>query len=290
MKKNKAAILIMVALTVLFSCERKKCQAPVLTSTMPGQSIIVYPGDSIASTITVAGDKVNIKTFEVTKTFNGSTQGVFQSQVNSKDYEYNFLDSIPDTMTIGSVIVYKFTATADCKTEPASEITLTVYIGPSSEKIEDSVSNSQAPKTYSRFDTILTESGAWNIEYSMFHSLTGFRYSQDADAEKDIVDSTLIADPYGTNARWGSRNGSLFKKIPGFDFTNASPKSIIDAWNSGGIANSIISINKNDMIIINIRNKNRFAVINIRDIIDDGPAHASDYVLWQYKTAQKWVW
>ncbi len=74
-------------------------------------------------------------------------------------------------------------------------------------------------------------------------------------------------------------------KAPGFDYTNASAKSIIDAYNAG-TPGDLVTIAVNDMIIVNIKNQNKYAVVKIKQIVDDGGASNEDYTYFSYKLAQ----
>jgi hypothetical protein len=267
------------------SCS-KDCPAPSIVFSPSGSTATAAPGEKVNLKVSVTGTE-NIKSLEVTKTSNGVTQTIYtKDAIGGTGYSYDLVDSIPTSVSYGSTFIYKFTAKSDCKDNTASEMTWTVTVGPSSARIEDSVFNTQAPRTYSRFGVVPSNPSAWMLEYKTVGSVTGARFSADPNSEKDIRDSASQADPYTANVKWGSRNGSKFKKVTGFNFGQASPKSIIDAWNAGGTAQDLISIAANDIIIVNIKNSNRYAVVQIRSVVDTGPGDNEDYVFWGYKLAQ----
>jgi hypothetical protein len=270
------------------SCKKKECPAPTITFTPSGTTMTAGPGEKVNLTVAVnaSDNATNIKSLEVTKTSNGVTQTVFTKDgIGQTGYTYNLVDSIPTGVTIGSTFIYKFTALSDCSGNTAAEMSWTVTVGPSSARIEDSIGNNQGPRTYSRGSSNPTNPSAWMLEYKP--APTGARFASDPNSEKDIRDTTLVLDAYTANVRWGSRNGSKFKKAPGFNYGLASAKSIIDAWNNGGTALDIVPIAVNDIIIVNIKNSGRYAVVKIKSINEDGSVSSfEDYVYWEYKLAQ----
>ncbi len=266
----------------MLSCNQN-CIAPSLSFDPASENITETPGEVYSIKIIAEGGEENIKSIVIAKTINGTLDPnlISVSGNGAKKKIYTLTDSLRSNQGLGEVIIYTITAVADCKHGSAyTRKSFNIIAGPSNVKLS-LIGNSQAPRVYNRFTSSFINNPAWDLQNIKS------KFAADANSEKDIVDSVNSAtgNPFASNARWGSRNGSLFVKAFGFDFTNASAKSIIDAYNAG-IPGSLVSLALNDIIIVKIRNQNKFAVIRIKNISDDGAASNEDFVFWEYKLTQ----
>ena len=285
------AVILISAFVITTSSCGGNCTAPSIVFDPSTAAVTLAPGEKFSLNIVVTGDATNIASIVVSKASNGVTDPAFLSLtgVASKGKTVALVDSVPNSVSYGSVITYTVTATSDCKDAAAETKTYTVTVGPSSKILDplyNLVENSQAPRCYSRFSAAPQNNSAWQLIPTTLGN--GARFATDPNDQKDIRDSlnSTTGNPFTANARWGSRNGSKFVKAPSnFDFTNASAKSIIDAYKAG-VPSDLITIASGDFIIINIKNANRYAVIRIKSITDDGAASNEDYVFFSYKLAQ----
>jgi len=269
-------------------CKGNDCTAPSIVFDPSGTSITKAPGEKINLSIVVTGDADNIASIIVTKTSNGVTDPAFISVtgIGSKGKTVTLVDSVPESVTWGSVISYTVTATSDCKDAVSDSKTLTVTIGPSSTPLDFLIygyENGQRPKVYSRYSVNPSNNSAWQFVLS---PNAGEKFAADPNIDKDARDSIVNNHPFTGNTRWGSRNGSKFVMAPGFDWANASAKSIIDAYNKG-TPSDLISFAAGDYFVVNIKNSNKYAVVKIRSVVDDGAASNEDYTLFSYILAQK---
>lgn len=277
------ALFIIGAFVLTSSSCGSTCTAPTITFDPSGGTLSKAPGEKFTMNVVVTGDADNIKSIVVSKSSNGVTDPAFLSltSVGEKGKTVVLTDSVPANTAIGSVITYTVTATSDCKDAAAETKTLTLTVGASTTKLDDLlylVENSTAPRVYSRYSAVGTNNSAWDLQGRIA------KFAADANTTKDVRDSASAANPFA--GRWGSRNGSKFVKAPAsFDFANASPKLILDAY-SAGTPSDLITFVAGDFIIVNIKNSNTYAVVKIKSLVDDGAASNEDYTYFSYKLAQ----
>ena len=290
MKSFKSSIILGAAFLCAFVFMRsscKKCSDPAIVINPASATASKAPGDKINLDIIVTGTDANIKSIVVTKTLIGSTTTFISvTGIGSMNKTVTMVDSVPTDISYFDVITSKRTATSDCKSGNSKEETYTVTVNPSSTILDPlffEVKNSFSPNIYSRFSTNSfnsSDNASWDLQKRVPH------YAVDANADKDICDSCIVKDPYTANVRWGSRNGSKFVKANTLNYDNATAKSIIDAYKAG-VPSDLVTYTANDIIIVNIKNKNRFAVITIRSIVEDGFSTSyEDYTFFKYKLAQ----
>ncbi len=281
------AVTFISAFVFTISSCGPKCSDPSIVFNPSSTTGTAAPGEKFKFDIIVTGTDVNIKSITVSKSSNGVTNSSFISvtSVGSKGKTVTVSDSVPSNVTYGSTITYEVTAISDCKAANSASKTYTLTVAPSSTPLDPliyEVKNSQSPRVYSRFSSSAGNNSAWDLQNRLP------KFAIDANADKDIRDSlnSLTGNPFTSNARWGSRNGSKFVKAPSsFDYANASAKSIVDAYKAG-VATDLITISANDNIIVNIKNQNKYAVVNIISLTDDGAASYEDYTFFKYKLAQ----
>ncbi len=282
--KNSRYLLPLLAVYLFLNSTgcRPTCTAPSISFNPAGTGAIKAPAEVFQFDIIVTGDKNDIYSIIVTKTAKGISNPNFLSitGVSSKAKTITVIDSVPNMPDFGSTIVYNVKATSDCKAGTFVEKPYTITIQPSTNRIEDSIGNTLNPRIYSRFTKNSGNNKAWNLQ-NLLPIFDG-----NANSDKDICDSATVANPF-TTATWGSRNGSLFKKVNSLSYSQASNQSIVNAWNSGGSALNLVSVSPNDNIIVNIKNTNRFALVKVKTVTDDGTATENDYTYFEYKLAQK---
>jgi hypothetical protein len=282
-----AAAFVSAFVFTMTAC-KPKCTDPTIDFNPATAAISKSPGEKINLDITVDCKDYNIKSIVVTKTSGGATsQVVSLTSIGAKNKTVSLVDSVPTNLGYSDIITYTVTAISDCKAGNSLEKTFKVTVTPSSTKLDPlffEVKNSFSPYIYNRLASN-TFAGSDNTAWDLQNRVA--KYGANADTDKDICDSCILSNPYTPNVRWGSRNGSKFVKAAvGFDYANASAKSIVDAYNAGTPGNLII-YTANDVILVNIKNRNRYAAVTIRSIVEDGfPTTYEDYTFIMYKLAQ----
>ena len=276
------AILITSFTASLFFCsfQCKRCDEPGIFLNAISDSITKAPRESFSLDISVHSDN-NINSIVISKSTNGIlNRNVLSISGNSNSNQtITLFDSIPYNLDSGSRIIYTVKVTNDCKEFHSKEKTFKVMVAPSLARIEDSVSTIIDPHIYNRFSKLPFLNKAWDLQNKLP------KLDSDPNSDKDICDSAYSANPF-VNGTWGSRNGSLFKKINNFNYAQASVTSIKTAWNFGGPASNMIRIVPDDIIIVNIKNNKQYALIKIKSIVDDGKLYNEDYIYFDYKLAQ----
>jgi hypothetical protein len=287
MKNGYFPLLWLVLISCGFSagCRNKKCAAPSLTVTPGATAANASPGEVFSLDIKATGtDNNNIGAVEVLRTYGGTTTTLLSDHlINTPEYKYDFSDTIPKSISYGATIIYTVIVYSHCTSETTSEFTSIITVSPSDSLIRDSVGTILSPKIYNRFTLDTNNNTAWQLEFT---GNTGARFNAASEQEKDISDSTSFNDPYAGNVHWVSLNGTRFKKISGYDYNAATPRSVVDAWIGGGPEQRNIPVAAGDLIIANIQSANRFALLKILGITDTGPADNNDYVNFTYKLAR----
>ncbi len=278
------AVCIISAFVLTSSSCGKVCTAPKITFDPSGGTMTKAPKEVVSLNIVVTGEVDNIKSITISKSSNGVNQADFISipSVGEKGKTVALVDTVPASITYGSVITYTVTAISDCKDATPEMKTLTITIGPSSTIIPDSVGNNQGPRLFSRYSVSSINCSAYKL---VAPPLDGQRFSGQPNDEKDLRDSIITRDPFSSAARWGSRNGSKFVKAVGFNWATASPQSIIAAYNAG-VPSGLVSLAVGDLIIVNIKNQNTYALIKIKGFVDTGAGDDEDCTIFAYKLAQ----
>ncbi len=279
-------ILCSIAFTSTFtSC--KKCNAPIITLDPVAGTMNASPGQSFTFGSSIRCEDVNIKSITVSKKVNGVTNANFMSftNINTVGKTIVIIDSADKNIAFGMTIEYTIKAISDCKGAAFNAKTYIVNIVPSATPIPFThwYTNNQGPRIYSRFATTSANNSAMQFVLSPLPCARG---NSDPNDQKDICDTVLAANQFtAATAKWSTRNGTRFVlATTTFDYANASAFSVIDAF-SKGIPFYTISVAKNDIILVNIKNQNKYAVVRIKDIID-GATPDDDYTFFEYKLAQ----
>lgn len=267
------------------SCQ--KCNAPIITLDPSSGTMNAAPGQKITFGSSIRCEEVNIKSVTVSKKVNGVTSPNFLSftNINTVGKSLLIVDSVDKNIAFGMTIEYTIKAISDCKGAAFNAKTFIVNIVPSSDAIPSThwYANNQGPRIYSRFAAVSANNSA--IQFVLSPAPCA-RTNADPNDQKDVCDTVLAANQFtSTTAKWSSRNGTRFVLAPStFDYANASAFSVIDGF-SKGIPFYTISVAKNDIILVNIKNQNKYAVVRIKDIID-GASPDEDYTFFEYKLAQ----
>ena len=135
--------------------------------------------------------------------------------------------------------------------------------------------NSSPPQPHRVWNFIGPNAGAYQIGQ-------GPLTSSDPNSDKDIQDSVSIADGSTWPGRWGTRNGSTFKKVTGYNWaTMTNTAQLASAWTDGGTAVSSLKPAKGDFIIIKLPT-GLYAFIEITDVVSTA-SNNLDYVQFRYK-------
>jgi hypothetical protein len=285
--------MLAVLFTAIILCTnllcKKPCAEPTITFNTANAEMKAH-GDTINVDVTATSPKGKVTSIIVSRSINGVRNPNFISisSLNETTKTIKISDTIPLDLAFDSKIIYTVTVTGDCKENATAAKDYTITIGTSTKVLDKYFylyENSTAPKIYNRFATGLYSNTG--IHFVLLpQKCDRFRYSP--ISEIDVCDSlnNNTGNPFISNARWGSKNGSKFVKAPGFNWATASSASIVNAYKAG-TPSDLINIASNDYIVVNIKNSNRYAVIRVRSMMDDGIASSEDNATVSFIMAQK---
>ena len=126
------------------------------------------------------------------------------------------------------------------------------------------------------------KSGAYGI------TIGGNVLSNEPNSDKDIQDSTALAETSNWPARWTSRNGTTFKKVDASSWASITNDAEIEAaWTSAsGAEATFVSVAKGDVYLLNLKNAGDYALVEITDVVSTPGADNNDYVQFKYKKQQ----
>lgn len=286
---NMLAVLFTAIILFANLLCKKPCAEPSITFNTANAEMKAH-GDIISVDVTTTSPKSNVTNIVISRSINGTNNPTFfeLNGLNVASKTVKIVDTIPLDLPFDSKIIYTVTAESDCKNAPTSTKTYTVTVGTSTKVLDKyfyMYENSVSPKLFNRFATgALSNTGIHLV--LLPNKCDRFRYSP--ISEIDICDSlnNNTGNPFLSNARWGSKNGSKFVKAPGFVWATASSASIVSAYKAG-TPSDLVNVASNDYFIVNIRNANKYAVIRIRSMLDDGATSNEDYAVVSYIMAQK---
>jgi hypothetical protein len=110
----------------------------------------------------------------------------------------------------------------------------------------------------------------------------------DDNKDKDIQDSTDLAETATWPARWTSRNGSTFKKVTAYSYAQIKTTTDIEAaWTGSGTAVNALLVKKGDVIVVKLRGVDGdYAVVNVTDVVSTSGTDNNDYVEFTFKRKQ----
>ncbi len=238
----------------------------------------------IGSTVkigTVVTHSINLKSFKITRVFNGaSTEVLLDSTIsgNTKTLNYTLNNTIAALPTAKGTYEYTISCTDKDATTETKKITVTAY-GPLSDR-------GSGYKVYS-----IKASGAGL--FSAFDLLTGDEISAASgngnEALRDIVDNSSSSTLSGS---WTAQNGTRFKVGTNSKINNKTFLQFLNeddvkaAWDAAGAEQQTITVDLNSKNIVIAKvvrgGTPQYMLISITDFVDDAGSNG-DYIEFQYK-------
>jgi hypothetical protein len=109
--------------------------------------------------------------------------------------------------------------------------------------------------------------------------------SSDPGADKDIQDSTRDEEVASWPARWTSRNGTTFKLVTAYTYSQITTTTTLEsAWTSSGAPKSALTgLKTGDLIVANLRGAaGSYALVQVTNVVKTGSDN-NDYVEFKYK-------
>lgn len=120
-----------------------------------------------------------------------------------------------------------------------------------------------------------------NSNLSAYQMGSGYLGLNDPGEWKDIVDSVKAQDGANWPGRWGSQNGSTFKKVEGFGWATVKDTKQLEAmWQNAGTAQNTINPAKGDYYLI--KTPSYYGFIEITDVVNTA-SDELDYTQFRYK-------
>jgi hypothetical protein len=221
----------------------------------------------------------NIKTFTITQSIDGGAEiPLLDSSLSEKiiaEYIYN-----GTTALSAGTEMYTFTVADKDGNATSKSITITNLGDPGLDlDVLEFENDKVTPFRVYNFQGALP--GAYGI------TLGGSIRSDEPNAGKDIQDSTASSETSNWPARWTSRNGTTFKKVSASSWvsiTNAS--EIAAAWAAGDTPTSFVNITNGDVYLLHLQSSERYALVEITDVVSTPGADNNDYVQFKYKKQQ----
>lgn len=222
-----------------------------------------------------ASHESNIESLKVTVSYDGGVELVptgctlCDTTFGTKTFRVDF-----DGTTRASTGTETWSFTIADKDGNATTKSITITVVPlGSELYEYEFDNNSDPFRVSNFYGPNT--GAYQIG-------GGPLTSADADEFKDIQDSVTTSEISNWPGRWGSRNGSTFKKVSGYTWsTMTSTTQLENAWDGGSGATATIIPQKGDYYVIST-GVGSLAFIEITDRVSTSSDNL-DYIQFRYK-------
>lgn len=285
MKNLKLFSLIATMLVVplvLTNCSGTEDVAPVPTIEFIGSGS--YISDDI--TLPVSTDfavglnithTTKISSLKITVSYNGGAE-LTPANCTLCDTSFNENSARIDYYgtTGNNVGSEKWTFTASDKDGNSTSKSITITVVAAGDALyEFEMDNSTPPKPHRVYNFIGPNLGAYQIG-------AGPLQSTDANTDKDIQDSVSNADGSTWPGRWGSRNGSTYKKVTTYNWsTMSNTVQLQDAWDNGGTATATIKPAVGDFYVIKMPGS-RYAFIEITDVVST-PSDNLDYIQFRYK-------
>lgn len=222
-----------------------------------------------------ASHESNIETLTITVAYDGGAELVpsgctlCDTTFGSKTFRVDFTGT-----TRSSTGTEKWTFTIADKDGNSTSKSITVNVVEAGNALfEYELDNNSDP--FRVFNFYGPNTGAYQIGGG---SLT----SSDADEFKDIQDSTTVNEIASWPGRWGSRNGSTFKKVTGYNWgTMTSTSQLQSAWDGAGAEQATIIPAKGEFFVIKT-GTGALAFIEITDRVSTSNDNL-DYIQFRYK-------
>lgn len=249
---KKILLLACIGLLLLSSCKKHKDEDDViiLTKIVNTQEyyntgdIVTFEVKSFANQGSIA--KINISSFSV------GMETLLDSVINAEKANFYFFYNVPSfNDTLQKV---KFAFKAICSTGAESIMTENIMV-----------------KSY---DAPLEELGQFTMYSAMSGNKDGFSlallqtvFSQIDTLYCDFRDNTV--DPGGTLRReWIGNNDLLFARFNDFNYTGATKRSVMNAYNDSNKSNIISGISNDDIIFVG-NEQRAYGVMKVVAVYDD---------------------
>ncbi len=252
MKIKQLFIFSLVAVSSAFllnSCNGDK------TNPAPGIDWIAE-GGSITTDVTMDGDKAftlvfnvtddsKVKSVEIYSVFNGRKSPQFDTTISAASMK---IKKSFRSLALKATEVWTIVATDDKGVSSNKSITITTITDKAGDPlISYELDNSTPKQTFKVWNFQGPNAGAFDL-------LDGTpRVSGDAAAEKDLHDSTTIAEISQWPGRWSSKNGTTFKKVTSYVYADIVNTGMLDAaWDASGKDFRWMVVQVGDLYIANI--------------------------------------
>lgn len=181
-----------------------------------------------------------------------------------------------NTRLVAGTEKWTFRVTDKNNNSTSKSITITTTAGTGDNLIEISKDNDN--NTLKVYNFKGPKAGAYDLKNG------GNLLSGDPNADKDIQDSTRDEEVATWPARWGSRNGTMFKLVTAYTYAQVTNSSILaDAWTSSGNAKEALTgIKSGDLIVAKLRGQDEYALILVTNV-NSTPGDNNDYIEFKYK-------
>lgn len=288
MKKIKllALALTTVAASVLLSsCGTEDGTTPKPTLEFIGGAGYVSDDISLAGnedfTVGInANHTANIVSLKITVAYNGGAQltpancTLCDSSFSSKSLRVDFNGT---TAATEGTEVWTFTVADKDGNSTSKSITIT-NLGTGGESLIE-ITQDNNNNTLKVWNFQGPNAGAYDLV------LGSNLLSADDNADKDIQDSCRAEEVTNWPARWTSRNGTRFKKMTTYNWSNVTNTAQLDAaWNDvSGNGNAVINVAKGDVYVAKLRGQaDAYVLIEITDVVSTS-TNNQDYVQFRYK-------
>lgn len=269
---NYLMAFVMIASMGIFASCTDDAVAPTVSVALKGSASFVK-GSS--ATFTVTAETTDEEDFPASVAVADamgkiSANGTFASGSNSVDVTVN----IPADAAAGTVYDLTFTVTTDKEGEGTATYKITVATA---------LTTGNNGVIYHMLGS---GAGAWDLVKNVA------KRSADAEADKDMKNTTSLATAPGTNffeARWEAGNATKFVKANSYDYAAASFESAKAAYAAGTAVSKLTAdVVKGDIYIAKLRGEDKYAVIKIEDVVltpnnTDGTFVNTDNIVFSYK-------
>lgn len=215
----------------------------------------------------------NITSFKIIQSLDGATD---VDVLDSSDIKTKLISEYIYTGVTGATAgseIYTFIVSDKDGNSTTKAITITNLGDPGKDLLRFETDNNDNPFKVWNFKG--PEAGAYSITGGL-----NLR-SGDNNLEKDIQDSVLSSETVWP-ARWGSRNGTTFKRLSGGDWNTVDNDITIKAaWDGAGAAQSAVLVAEGDVFVMNLEGKENYAIVLITAV--DKSVARSEFVQFVYK-------
>ncbi len=287
MKNFKLFTLVMLATALVFS----SCSTDEEETAKPTIKFVGNYGDSVDFN-PVAGmtkdivfnvnlsAEAKIKSFTITETKfgNENTASPFDGDNTKKakgevSYTYNFSKTLSHADFANGVTKIEYLFTVNDKDGNKVEKTFTVNFAtitetPLANEVSGAIFNLAGP-----------EKGAWDLVADVAKSLG------DADADKDMANTTTNADAANFKKEWEAKNATTFVKVMGMPYEAFGSEEAAKGYFMAQMASAsakVENVAQNDIYVAKLRGEENYAVIKVTEIVETADDN-NDKIVFTYK-------